>query len=252
MTTSDAPPKPKKARHAVTVKSVTDVTPRMRRIVFTGEALSAFEWSGPAAHIKLLFAGETPESKPVMRTYTPRRFDAATCELTVDMVLHGEGPAASWAAQAEAGQPLTIAGPGRAYALDDAATHWVLAGDDTAIPALATILESLPAHATAEVFLELPAFEEAAALEAAHPGARLTRLVRADGGAEPGSMLEAAIRSASLPEGVRLYVAAEAGAIRRIRRHLLQERGMAPAQMVTRGYWKLGETDHPDRDYGED
>ena len=252
MNTPDAPAKPKKPRYPVTVASVTDVTPRMRRVVFTGEALTAFEWSGPASHIKLLFAGDTAEAKPVMRTYTPRRFDAAKRELTVDMVLHGEGPAASWAAQAAPGQTLTVAGPGRAYAVDASATHWVLAGDDTAIPALATILESLPANATAEVFLELPAFEEAAALDASHPGARMNRLVRADGGAEPGSLLEAAIRGATLPEGVRVYVACESSAIRRIRRHLLQERGMPPTQIVTRGYWKLGETDHPDRDYGED
>jgi NADPH-dependent ferric siderophore reductase len=249
---ADVPAKPKKPRYAVTVKSVEQTTPRMRRIIFEGEALSAFEWSGPASHIKLLFAADSPEAKPVMRTYTPRRFDPATRELTVDMVLHGEGPAASWAAQAAPGQPLTVAGPGRAYAVDVSATHWVLVGDDTAIPALATILETLPAAATADVFLEVPAFEEAAALDAVHSGARLNRLVRADGGAEPGSLLEAAVRGVAMSEGTRVYVACEAGAVRRIRRHLLQERGLSPQQAVTRGYWKLGATDHPDRDYGED
>lgn len=250
--TPDAPAKPKKPRYAVTVDSVQDLTPRMRRIVFTGDALAAFEWPGPASHLKLLFPGEAPDAKPVMRTYTPRRFDPATRALTVDMVLHGEGPAASWAAQAAVGQPLTIAGPGRAYAVDTGARQWVLAGDDTAIPALATILEALPATATADVFLEVPAFAEAAALDAAHAGATLHRLVRADDDAAPGALLEAALRNATLPEGVRVYLACEAGAVRRIRRHLLQERGMVPAQLVTRGYWKLGETDHPDRDYGED
>ncbi|MEN9704125.1 MAG: hypothetical protein RLZZ393_4 [Pseudomonadota bacterium] len=250
--TADTPAKPKKPRYATTVKSVTDITPRMRRIVFTGEALAAFEWSGPASHIKLLFTDGGPDARPVMRTYTPRRFDAVARELTVDMVLHGEGPAASWAAMAEVGQSLTISGPGRAYTVDATVAHWVLAGDDTAIPALATLLEALPANATAEVYLELPALEESAALDVVHPGARVNRLLRADGDAAPGVLLEAAIRAAELPEAARVYVACEAGAIRRIRRHLLQERGLAPAQVVTRGYWKLGETDHPDRDYGED
>ncbi|MEY4762836.1 MAG: hypothetical protein RLZZ200_2692 [Pseudomonadota bacterium] len=252
MNTPDAPARPKKPRYAVTVKSVTDITPRMRRVVFTGETLGNFEWSGPASHIKLILGDAAPDTRPLMRTYTPRRFDAAAGELTVDIVLHGEGPAATWAAQAAPGQTLNIGGPGRAYSVDGNATHWVLAGDDTAIPALATILENLPATATADVYLELPALEEAAALNVTHPGARLHRLLRADGGAEPGSLLEAAIRGATLPDGARLYVACEAGAIRRIRRHLLQERGLPPTQIVTRGYWKLGETDHPDRDYGED
>ncbi|MEN9704660.1 MAG: hypothetical protein RLZZ393_539, partial [Pseudomonadota bacterium] len=201
---------------------------------------------------KLLFTDGGSDARPVMRTYTPRHFDAVARELTVDMVLHGEGPAASWAAQAEVGQSLTLSGPGRAYAVDASVAHWVLAGDDTAIPALATLLEALPANATVDLFLEVSAAEEAAALDAVHPGVRMHRLVGADADVAPGALLEAAIRAAELPKAARVYVACEAGAIRRIRRHLLQERGLAPAQVVTRGYWKLGETDHPDRDYGED
>ena len=136
--------------------------------------------------------------------------------------------------------------------MDASVAHWVLAGDDTAIPALATLLEALPANATVDLFLEVSAAEEAAALDAVHPGVRMHRLVGADADVAPGALLEAAIRAAELPKAARVYVACEAGAIRRIRRHLLQERGLAPAQVVTRGYWKLGETDHPDRDYGED
>src|SRR5579872_131579 len=108
--------RPRKPRYAVTVQRVRRLTPRMLRVTFGGEELSRFAWNGPAAHIKLFF-GEPP----VARTYTPRRFDRETCELDVDFVLHGEGPASSWAEQAAAGQSLVVAGPGRSYELDPGA-----------------------------------------------------------------------------------------------------------------------------------
>jgi NADPH-dependent ferric siderophore reductase len=252
MSLPDTPQKPQKPRFDVTVKSVRDLSPRMRRVVFAGEALAAFAWSGPASHVKLLFSPGGGEGRPLMRTYTPRRFDVALRELTVDMVLHGEGPAMAWAAQAAPGQQLVISGPGRAFAVEPPGPHWLLAGDETAIPALATILEVLPPHVTVQVFLELAEADAAAALDASHPGARLQCLVREPAGAAPGALLESAVRAAVLPVDVRVYAACEAGAVRRIRRYLLQERGLSAARVVTRGYWKLGETDHPDRDYGED
>jgi NADPH-dependent ferric siderophore reductase len=56
-----------------------------------------------------------------------------------------------------------------------------------------------------------------------------------------------------LPAGSgRVYVGCEAAAMRRIRTHLLQDRGLDPATIVTRGYWKLGAVDYTDHDYGTD
>jgi len=78
-------------------------------------------------------------------------------------------------------------------------------------------------------------------------------LYRGENAAHAGRELEAAVRTLQLPSGSgRFYVACEADAMRRIRRHLLNERGLPRDQLVTRGYWRLGESDHPDRDYGED
>jgi len=250
MTTPDAPaPKPKKPRYAVTVSRVVALTPRMRRVTFTGESLAAFEWSGPAAHIKLAFNADTA---PVLRTYTPRRFDPQTRELDVDLVLHGEGPASTWAEQAAPGQTLQIAGPGRAYAIDAAAGAFLLAADETAIPAMATILADLPPALPVQVFVELSELSQAAALDVAHPGASFHWLVRGAFDPTPGALLEAAVRGAMLPTDARVYVACESGAMRRIRRHFLQERQFPAAQLTTRGYWKQGATDHPDRDFGEE
>jgi NADPH-dependent ferric siderophore reductase len=245
MTTEAPGARPRKPRYAATVKSVQRLTPRMVRVTFSSAALAEFAWSGPASHIKLVFADGT-------RTYTPRRFDAGTRELDVDFVLHGDGPASSWASQAAPGQELMIAGPGRSYVVDPGAPWYLLAGDDTAIPALCTIIESVPASIPVRALIEVVDEREPQALPG---GANVSVqwLFRGPNAMQAGRLLEAAVRAAELPAGSgRIYVACESDAMRRIRRHLLQERGVDRAQLVTRGYWHLGEVNHPDRDYGED
>jgi NADPH-dependent ferric siderophore reductase len=151
MTTSAPAPaaKPRKPRYPATVMRVKQLTPHMVRVTFSSPELATFGWNGPAAHIKLIFGDPAATPRPTMRTYTPRRFDPAARELDVDFVLHGEGPASTWAAQAAVGQTLTIAGPGRSYTIDSAAPWFVLAGDESAIPAICTILEHLPPAAPA-------------------------------------------------------------------------------------------------------
>jgi NADPH-dependent ferric siderophore reductase len=252
--------KPRKPRYPATVKRVAHLTPRMVRVTFTSPELGQFGWNGPAAHIKLIFAqpaasADAPAAeapRPTMRTYTPRRFDNAARELDVDFILHGEGPASAWAAQAAVGQTLTIAGPGRHYVIDPTAEWFLLAGDDTAIPAIATILESLPATVMARVFLEVVAGDDEIEMPS-HPNATITWLYRGPDLKDAGVPLERSVRDFPLPPGNgRIYVACEAGAMRRIRAHLLTDRAVSREHLVTRGYWKLGAVDHPDGDYGQD
>lgn len=239
--------RPRKPRYAVRVQRVVRVTPRMVRVTFAGEDLAGFTWSGPASHIKLIF--ETG----AMRTYTPRRFDREARELDVVFVVHGEGPASAWAEQAAVGQSLTVAGPGRSYSVDPAADWYLLVGDDAAIPAIGTILEALPPGARVLLILEVVDAAEEHSLEAHGPRAEIRWVQREAAPSGAGRQLEAAVRRLELPAGSgRIYVACEADAMRRIRRHLLAERHFPRTQLVTRGYWRQGETDHPDRDYGED
>jgi NADPH-dependent ferric siderophore reductase len=243
--------RPRKPRFDVVVLRVCPLTPRMVRVTFGGESLADFGWNGPAAHIKLFF-GTADAARPITRTYTPRRYDRATRELDVDFVLHDEGPASAWAQQASPGQTLVIAGPGRSYSIDEQAEWFLLAADDTAIPAVGTLLEALPAHASVRVLLEVVDAAEEGALSV-RPGVDVEWLHRGSDVRSAGRALEAAVRRVQLPAGSgRVYVACESDAMRRIRRHLLQERLLSRDAIVTRGYWRLGETDHPDRDYGED
>jgi NADPH-dependent ferric siderophore reductase len=251
--------RPRKQRYAATVQRVQRLTARMIRVVFGGPALAGFNWNGPAAHIKLILGADSPEVRAPSRTYTPRHFDPATHELTVDFVLHGEGPASSWAAQAQVGQPMLIAGPGRCYAVDTRAQWLLIAGDESAIPAVATILEVVPDTIRTAVLLEVNDAADEFAIAPPRPNVDIRWLHRAQpisghgGTARAGVELLSAISAFRQPEGPGgIYVACEADAMRRIRRHLLLERALPREWLTTRGYWKQGATDYPDRDYGED
>jgi len=254
------PDRPRKARYATTVCSVQPLAARMVRIVFAGPALAAFNWNGPAAHIKLILAApEVEGERPLSRTYTPRHFDAQRQQLTVDFVLHGAGPASTWAARAQVGEPMTVAGPGRSYSLEGQFDWLLIAGDESAIPAIATVLEAVPETVRTQALLEVNDAADEFALAAPRPNVALSWLHRAQPltahapGARAGVELTAAIAAFEPPPGTgRIYVACEADAMRGIRRQLLIERGLPREWVTTRGYWKQGATDHPDRDYGED
>lgn len=140
--------------------------------------------------------------------------------------------------------------PGPNYQIDPDATWFLLAGDDTALPAISTILDALPAGVQAHVLLEVADSQEERPLATA-ANIDVTWLQRSADPAQADVVLEAALRAFELPAGNgRIYVGCEAAVMRRIRKHLLQERGLDPATIVTRGYWKLGATDYTDHDYG--
>jgi len=242
--------------------SVDRVTPRLVSITVTGDALHGFELTQPTSHIKLFLAPDGGElvlptqgpdgpvfpddaMRPVIRTYTPRRYDATTNTLEIQFALHGEGPAAQWAGRAAAGDKLAVAGPGGRFQLDTAAERWWIAGDESALPAIAGLLESLPITARAEVHLEVADATDELPL----PAASVTWHHRRAGAY--GAELLAAATALTVSPGTSYWVACEAAAVRRIRRQLL-DAGVPRQSLTTRGYWRLGEANHPDHDYGED
>jgi len=259
---SEAAPRRRTPPRRVEVTQVQVLSPVMRRITLAGPELAGFSIPLPASYIKLIFPepGRTEPVAPTpdgpksrwMRTYTPRRFDAQALALEVDFVLHGEGPASSWAEQARPGQALYLMGPGPGYKLDATAPgHWLI-GDDSALPAFETILETLPAGTPATLLVEVVDAREERAL----PGAAIADIRWLPRGADKndaGRALETALQSMAAPAlGTRVYVACEAMAMRRIRQLLIERIGIPRSQVVGRGYWKLGAVNHPDHDYGDD
>src|SRR5690606_10053710 len=96
------------------------------------------------------------ELLPSTRTYSIRRFDLEGGQVWIDFVTHGdEGVAGPWAADAQPGDPVVLGGIGGGYAPDPEADWHLLAGDESAIPAIAAALEAMPADAVGTVFLEV-------------------------------------------------------------------------------------------------
>src|ERR671923_724850 len=259
-------PKPR----LVQVRDVSYLPPQRVRTRAGGNELSESPTTGPAEHIKVFLPApgqdrpvlpvqgpDGPEyppdqERPTIRTYTPRRYHPRTLELDIDFLLHGDGPASNWATRAQAGDVIAVAGPRGAYQPDPTADWVLLAGDDTALPAIGTILEALPPSARARVLVEVrDAAEEQPLESAARVDVRWLHRGEADGSA--GRLLEDAVRREELPGGEgRVWVACEAQVMRSIKRHLVDDRGLDRAAMVTRGYWRQGEANHPDHDMGED
>lgn len=223
-------------RRQLQVRRVEDLSPGMRRVTLAGAELEGFVSASFDDHVKLIFDAGDGERPAVARDYTPRRHDAASGELDIEFALHGDGPAAAWAAQAAPGQPLTVAGPRGSFVIaPDHAWH-LLAGDASALPAIARRLEELPAGARAIVLLAV-----APADRRPLPGAADVALQWVDGDAA----LVAAVRALALPAGEGYaWCAGEAAAMAEVRRVLVQERGHPARAIRAAAYWKRGARAH--------
>ncbi|MDB5892194.1 MAG: FAD-binding 9, siderophore-interacting [Polaromonas sp.] len=232
----------------------------MRRITLRGAELEGFEVHDPASYIKLIFPepGQLEPDRPLpdgpraksMRTYTPLALRPALHEVDVDFVLHGEGPASTWAAQAALGQKIFLMGPGPGYKLDQAAAALLMIGDDSALPAFETVLAALPDAVQAQLLVEVTSADEERPLAGA---SHVQWVVRGPDNTQAGRALEAALRARGpIPPGTRIYLACEAAAMRRLRSLLTTELAVERSRIVGRGYWKLATANHPDHDYGED
>jgi iron complex transport system ATP-binding protein len=208
----------------VRVARVARLSTSFVRVTFTGDTLDRFADNGFDQRIKLFFplpgrglvrlpdSGDwyeqwrslPDEDRPPIRTYTVRAVRQADREIDVDMVLHGDGgPASRWVAEARPGSPLVVLGPDAAFDGAHGGVDFVppvrtgcllVAGDETAVPAIACILERLPASARGEVVLEVPSADDVLPL-AAPDGVVVRWLVR--DGDEHGARLVPAVQDAA-------------------------------------------------------
>lgn len=187
--------------------------------------------------------------RPVLRNYTVRAFRADGPdgpELDVDFVLHGSaaegssGPAATWAERCEPGDAVAILDEGIAYnPPGERAGHVVLVADETAVPAAAGILASLPRDARGSAFLEVPHADDRQVLDEP-AGVDVRWIVREEPAVRSGAAALAAVTAAAIPaEPFFGWVAGEQGLASATRRHWVQ--AGAPKDAVSFcGYWKAG------------
>lgn len=251
------PDRPVRQARIGVVTRVEQLTPHMVRVVVGGEGVAALERGAFTDHyIKVLFPppGVTypepfdlaaiRESRPraewpVVRTYTIRRWRPETGEIWVDFVVHGdEGIAGPWAAAAQPGEPFRFLGPGGAYAPDPDAAWHLLAGDESALPAIAAALEGMPAGARVRAFIEVGDPAEEQKLETA-ADAEVTWLYR---GERPvGELLVPAVRAYPFPAGdPHVFVHGEANLVKALRGYLKVERGLPLDRLSISGYWRRG------------
>ncbi|NIF27286.1 siderophore-interacting protein [Pantoea sp. Tr-811] len=283
------------------LKARIRLSPSLTRLVFSGPDVAAMNTLAPDQRVKLFFPapdGSLPilpndlhwkaahsalpsAQRPPMRTYTIRALRREALEVDVDFVLHGvNGPASAWASLAQVGDRLQMIAPNLAYAGDPGGYEWkppkgvrnvLLMGDETALPAIAGILEQLadsqPGLAV-EAFVEVPLESDCLALRHS-PATRLHWLPRDLLQCEQGQAMQHAARElASLPQGqadtaVRLedvdidtrilweqasaagslfhaWVAGESATVMEIRRYLIKERGLPRECLTLMGYWRAG------------
>jgi NADPH-dependent ferric siderophore reductase len=223
------------ASTVATVASVRALTPRMTRVRLVDESLGGLS-AIPGQTLKI-YVPNLVNGCPVARDYTVRDYNAAGPSLDIDFVLHGEGPAACWARQAQPGETLEFIGPSGRYRPDPGADWHLFAGDETALPAIQAYVEMLPADACAFLYLEVPDASEHQPI----PGsARLTVrwLHRGDRAPGTSTVLEDTLRAERLPPGQgRIWIAGHTPTVRRIRAHLLDQRGVDRRALYVKGYW---------------
>jgi NADPH-dependent ferric siderophore reductase len=239
--------------YSAQVVRTEDLTPHMRRITLGG--LPDFPGAGLDHRVKVFFPlpGEPRPIYPtgddwwerwqvepvraVFRTYTIRKHRPEPGEVDIDFVLHGDGgPGSRWAIQATPGGEVGLWGP-RAEYDPPPGTDWVLlAGDETALPAIGAVIESMPSDARGRVLVEVASAAEEQKLDVPG-GVRLDWLHRDTGGS-----LTTALPDADLPSGTPYaWIAGEAGAIKTLRRHLINDRQVPRKHIYFSGYWRRGE-----------
>ncbi|MBN1091870.1 siderophore-interacting protein [Blastococcus sp. TML/M2B] len=295
---------------AVQVARLVRLSPTFLRVTFTGADLDEFSTNGYDQRIKVMlplpgrgiddcpadpdwygaWRAQPEDRRMPLRTYTIRALRPELREIDVDFVLHGAtGPASAWAESAAPGDEVVLIGPNARFPGPTGGFEWhppvdasclLVAGDETAVPAICAIVESLPAGQRARVLLEVP--EAGDALNVAAPdGVEVTWLPRATGAGAPaprGALLTAAVADAvadladdlapspavaledvdvdsgilwEVPteltapagsSGVYAWLAGEAGVVKALRRHLVQTVGVDRRSVAFMGYWREGRT----------
>jgi NADPH-dependent ferric siderophore reductase len=228
-------------RRSLIVRRTELVTPRMLRLILAGEQLTGFLSASPDDHIKVFAPGESGAVE--RRDYTPRRYDAATNELTLDFALHDAGPVTAWARSVKAGDAAEIGGPRGSVVAPHDFDWWLLVGDETALPAIGRRVEEMPAGTPIVTIAGVtgPEEEQRFTTHAEHRAVWVHR--PAAQAADPAPLL-AALETYAPPAGDGfIWIAAEAGVARALRKHVVEVWRHPLPWLKAGGYWTRGKAD---------
>lgn len=211
-------------RRDLEVTRVEQLSTNFVAVTLHGESLGRFRSDSFDDHVKLFFGDDAK------RDYTPRSFDIARQELTIEFALHGSGAASDWARQAAVGHRLVVAGP-RGSMVIPADYDWhLLIGDDSALPAVHRRLEELPPEARVIVLLQLGNSLDRRQLPA-HANVQWV---------QSSEELLSCVAALTLPEGEGFGWAAGEAALMAAVRPLLVAKGLPKESLKVAAYWKAG------------
>ncbi|RJF92650.1 siderophore-interacting protein [Noviherbaspirillum saxi] len=219
----------------VEVVSVNPIGANFISITFKGDTLHDFVSDSFDDHVKFIFVD--PNGERVRRDYTPRSFDRAKQELTIEFAFHGDGQASEWARQATVGQRAVIAGPRGSMIIPVDYDWHFLAGDATALPAIHRRLEELPATARVTVVAQVADAADRREF-IGDPQLKVHWVSTAQ-------ELVAAVQAIQLPQGDGFaWCAGEASVMVQLRNVLSVEKGLPKEAMRVAAYWKHGASEH--------
>jgi NADPH-dependent ferric siderophore reductase len=229
------PGRPQRPTWRLTVVGARDVTPHLREVSLIGDDLAAFSHRpGQDLVLSLPTLGGTAR-----RHYTIRRFDRPEQRLDIQFVLHGDSPATRWAAGAQIGETIVAQGPRGRTTVSGEADWRLFAGDETALPGITAMIESLPAGERAFAIVEVAGPEDEQAIETAAE-LDIRWLHRTGRRTAPSWPLIEALEAFELPPGVgQACVIGETATVRAQRQGLIA-RGLAKTQIAAEGYWRPG------------
>lgn len=243
------------------VCDIQDTTPRLRRISLKHEVLKEIGSLAPGAHFKVLIPAmkgqqttlpdlssgrphwPDPQNKPIIRTYTVRNLDSERGILNVEFVLHGDiGPASAWAAQALINDYLGI-GIKKSGKTIEWADWYLFAGDETAIPAIATILEALPAESSGIALLEVDGPSDIFPINT-KSSVEVRWLTRDGILPQHSDKLLIAIKDVVISNTIRylryVWMAGEHNMIKALRKYATEQLGLDRDQLHATAYWTAG------------
>jgi NADPH-dependent ferric siderophore reductase len=218
------------------VVATEQISPNVRQITLTAPELDGFEYA-PGQDVMLLVA--TEGDRPVRRRYTIRSLDQSGPRLTLQVLLHGDGPGERWVRAARPGDRIEGIGPRGKITTSPSADWHVFIGDESAMPAILAMTESLPGDADATLVIEIP--DPADEQELLAPArTRLSWLHRLGARAGDPALLTAEAKVVELPPGDgRAYLFGEAKVVLALRT-ILVDRGMREDQIAAKAYWGRG------------
>lgn len=221
----------------------TSVTPHMLRVTLGGSQLSGFPEDSAGGYVKLRLGLQDNSDKPLVRTYTVRRFDSAAGELDIDFVVHeSEGPAANWAQSCVPDDEIMVGGPGPRKSLHADADWFLLVGDMSALPAISVNLERLHNDATGYALLEIIHADDRQCIDVP-PGIHVDWIVNPTP-EEPNHVLMDAVEALPWKAGrPSVWAAGEFSQSLAIRAFLKSRHGVTRDQMYASSYWQIGQTE---------